>query len=471
MRKARCLPVVALLASLCYAQHDTVIVRPVPIDQVLVNPGMGITTFNRFNGQALNPPLSWSEVGPVAKLPQASAKPDFPDTSIAYLRWYWNAFEPEPGNFRWDIIDLALEEARVHGQKLAIRLMPYSNKDPLPEWYQKSGARRANKPTDKDGSIWQPDFSDPLYLKYWGNVVLEAGKRYDGNPYLDSVDISSVGYWGEGWSPYMPPFPYQKALIDIWFDAFPHTTLLMNFDEPQALTYGTSRGAGWRLDCLGDLRTKADDPYFQPEMLDIYPQQVVRAGIQDIWQTRPVSLEVCGTVSEWKKDHFDVNYILDQALRWHVTSVNLKSSPIPEDWKPAFDSFQKEMGYRLLLRRLEYPKAVSAGSMMPIHMWWLNAGVAPPYTNYPLVVQLRSSNDSTIINVPVDVRKWLPGDAVFDGSLYVPENLKQGTYDLRVAMLDPRSAEPAVRFAIAGRDPDGWYTEGQIQVLPEQRPQ
>lgn len=471
MRKARCLPVVALLASLCYAQHDTVIVRPVPIDQVLVNPGMGITTFNRFNGQALNPPLSWSEVGPVAKLPQASAKPDFPDTSIAYLRWYWNAFEPEPGNFRWDIIDLALEEARVHGQKLAIRLMPYSNKDPLPEWYQKSGARRANKPTDKDGSIWQPDFSDPLYLKYWGNVVLEAGKRYDGNPYLDSVDISSVGYWGEGWSPYMPPFPYQKALIDIWFDAFPHTTLLMNFDEPQALTYGTNRGAGWRLDCLGDLRTKADDPYFQPEMLDIYPQQVVRAGIQDVWQTRPVSLEVCGTVSEWKKDHFDVNYILDQALRWHVTSVNLKSSPIPEDWKPAFDSFQKEMGYRLLLRRLEYPKAVSAGSMMPIHMWWLNAGVAPPYTNYPLVVQLRSSNDSTIINVPVDVRKWLPGDAVFDGSLYVPENLKQGTYDLRVAMLDPRSAEPAVRFAIAGRDPDGWYTEGQIQVLPEQRPQ
>src|SRR5215831_15891152 len=239
-------------------------------------------------------------------------------------------------------------------------------------------ARRATKPSHKDGSIWQPDFSDPFSLKYWGELVSEAGKRYDGHPYLDSVDISSVGYWGEGWSPYMPAFPYQKALIDIWFDAFPHTTLLMNFDEPQALTYGTSRGAGWRLDCLGDLRTKADDPYFQPEMLDIYPQQVVRAGIQDVWPQRPVSLEVCGTVSQWKRDHFDVKYILDQALRWHVTSVNLKSSPIPEDWKPVFADFQKKIGYRFLLRRLEYPKAVLAGSMMPIHMWWLNAGVAPP---------------------------------------------------------------------------------------------
>ncbi|MBV9483322.1 MAG: DUF4832 domain-containing protein [Acidobacteria bacterium] len=463
MRKV-CLALILLGSGLCQAQRDTVIVRPAPIDDVLTNPGMGIETFQRFNGQATNPPLEWSEVGPVTKLAQATTKPDFPDTTIAYLRWYWNALEPQQGRFRWDIIDLALAEARAHAQTLAIRLMPYSNKDPLPEWYQRSGARRANKPSDKDGAIWQPDFADPLYLKYWGEVVAEAGKRYDGNPYLDSVDISSVGYWGEGWSPYMPAFSVQKAMIDIWFDAFPHTTLLMNFDEQQALTYGTSRGAGWRLDCLGDLRVKSNDPYFEPEMLDVYPQQVVRAGIQDVWQRRPVSLEVCGTVSEWQRDHFDVNYILEQALRWHVTSVNLKSSPIPDDWKPEFENFQKKLGYRFLLRRLEYAKAAVPGSMMPIHMWWLNAGVAPAYMNYPLAIELRSANDSAVINLPVDVRKWLPGDAVFDGSVYVPETLSVGVYTLRVAMLDPRSGKPAVRFAITGRDSDGWYNEGQIRV-------
>ncbi|MBV8475816.1 MAG: DUF4832 domain-containing protein [Acidobacteria bacterium] len=463
MRKV-CLALILLGSGLCQAQRDTVIVRPAPINDVLTNPGMGIETFQRFNGQATNPPLEWSEVGPVTKLAQATTKPDFPDTTIAYLRWYWNALEPQQGRFRWDIIDLALAEARAHAQTLAIRLMPYSNKDPLPEWYQRSGARRANKPSDKDGAIWQPDFADPLYLKYWGEVVAEAGKRYDGNPYLDSVDISSVGYWGEGWSPYMPAFSVQKAMIDIWFDAFPHTTLLMNFDEQQALTYGTSRGAGWRLDCLGDLRVKSNDPYFEPEMLDVYPQQVVRAGIQDVWQRRPVSLEVCGTVSEWQRDHFDVNYILEQALRWHVTSVNLKSSPIPDDWKPEFENFQKRLGYRFLLRRLEYAKAAVPGSMMPIHMWWLNAGVAPAYINYPLAIELRSANDSAVINLPVDVRKWLPGDAVFDGSVYVPETLSVGVYTLRVAMLDPRSGKPAVRFAITGRDSDGWYNEGQIRV-------
>jgi hypothetical protein len=192
------------------AQSEIVVVRPKGISDVLVNPGMGITTFQRFNGQATNPPLKWYEVGPVAKLPQAATKPDFPDTSISYCRWYWNVLEPEPGKFQWQIVDLALEEARAHGQTLAIRLMPYSDQDPLPAWYRVSGARRANKSTDKDGGIWHPDFSDPLFLKHWGELVAEAGKRYDGNPYLDSVDISSVGYWGEGWSVYMPAFPYQK---------------------------------------------------------------------------------------------------------------------------------------------------------------------------------------------------------------------------------------------------------------------
>ena len=47
--------ILAILNSFSYAQHDTVIVRPVPINDVLQNPNMGITTFNRFNGQAPNP--------------------------------------------------------------------------------------------------------------------------------------------------------------------------------------------------------------------------------------------------------------------------------------------------------------------------------------------------------------------------------------------------------------------------------
>jgi hypothetical protein len=449
--------------------QDVVVVRPVETHDVLVNPGMGITTFQRFNGDPPNAGLEWSEEGPTTKLSPAATAPEYPDTSIAYCRWFWDVIEPEPGKFRWDIVDNAIVEARTHHQRLAIRLMPYDPKHPLPEWYRSSGARRSNKPTEKDGAIWQPDFTDPLYLKYWGELVAAAGERYDGSTDLDTVDISSIGYWGEGWSPYMPPFSYQKAAIDVWLDAFKRTPLLMNFDEQQALTYGTEHGAGWRLDCLGDMRLTSDNKDFRAEMLTVYPQQVVRASIQNVWQRSPVSLETCWVPGYWLKQGWDVNYILDQALRWHVTSVNIKSSVIPPAWKTVFDEFQKKMGYRFILRRLEYPKEARAGMMLPVHMWWLNAGVAPVYREYWLAMRLKpaSGGESAVIRVPVDVRSWLPGDAVFDGTLNVPENLKPGDYRVELGMLDPLTwpaGSPAIRFANEGRQSDGWYDMGSIVV-------
>jgi len=230
--------------------------------------------------------------------------------------------------------------------------MPYSDRDPLPDWYRSSGARRANASADKDGAIWQPDFSDPLYLKYWGELVAAAGERYDGNPILDSVDISSVGYWARLEQLYAG-LPVSKA-------AHRHMAAgvsAYNAADELRRTGGAglrhSARAGWRLDCLGDM--KANDS----EMLDQYPEEVARTGIQDVWKQRPVSLETCGTPSTWLRDGYDVTYILEQALRWHVTSVNVKSSPIPTQWQSQFADFEKRMGYRLILRRLEYPARVT----------------------------------------------------------------------------------------------------------------
>src|SRR5256712_13392384 len=131
----------------------------------------------------------------------------------------------------------------------------------------------------------------------------------------------------------MPTYAYQKALIDIWHDAFQLTPLLRNFDEQQALTYGTEHGAGWRLDCLGDMRTSSTNPYFPAEMLEIYPQQVMRAAIQDVWQHKPVSLEVCFTVAGWKERGDDLDHNLDQAVPWQRSAADIKTAPIPSERK------------------------------------------------------------------------------------------------------------------------------------------
>jgi len=457
---------VLMLLLVAQAGGRMAVVRPTEIHDVLVNPGMGIQTFQRFRGDPINPGARWSELGPEPSLTQPGAPPDFPDSSVAYCRWFWSQIEPEPGSYRWEIIDRALETARQRGQTLDFRLMPYDQSHPLPEWYRRSGARRANKPEDKDGNIWSPDANDPLYLKHWGALVRAAGARYDGHPYLNSVDISTVGYWGEGWGPYLPEFPVQQALIDVYFEAFRHTPLLMNFDEPRALAYGVGRGAGWRLDCWGDLGGRGKG---MMHMLDLYPQQVVRTGIQDAWQRSPVSLETCGTPLSWKQWGYtarEVEYSIQQALRWHASTINIKSTAIPAEWKPLFDEFQKKLGYRFILRKLEHPRSVHAGQMMAVSMWWLNAGVAPIYREYWLAIELRSGEQAALIRLPADLRKCLPGDAVFEDRVYVPETLAPGTYRFRVAMLDPRTGLPAIRLAIEGRQADGWYDLGALEVVP-----
>ena len=450
MLHIRLLALVACASSLV---GQTVVVHPKLIDDVLTNPGMGIQTFQRFNGDALNAGLKWSEEGPTEPIKAPAEPVDFPPTTLSYCRWFWETIEPEQGHIRWDILDNALKEAASHGQKLDIRLMPYDQKHPLPAWYRASGAKRINKEGDP---IWESDFSDPLYLKYWGDLVAKAGQRYDGNPNLDAVDISSVGYWGEGWSKQMPAFEHQKELIDIWFKAFPSTHLLMNFDEPEALHYGTEKGAGWRFDCLGDMRPKF------AHMLDLYPEQIVRAGIQDVWKKNPVSMETCGVPGHWKKQGWDVNYIVDEALRWHITSLNVKSSAIPPDWKPAFDRFQKRMGYRLELRRFEYPEVIRGGGSMPLKMWWVNSGVAPVYDPYILALQFHSNSKDFVVEVPADVRQWLPGDALVEEAVPLPA-MADGEYQMRVGLLDPRTHKPVIKLGIEGRTQDGWYDIGPIR--------
>ena len=91
-----------------------------------------------------------------------------------------------------------------------------------------------------------------------------------------------------------------------------------------------------------------------------------------------------------------------------------------------------------------------------------NAGVAPVYRPYTLALQFHGQRD-TIVELPADVRKWLPGDTLVEETLPVPD-LPAGEYRIRVALLDPRTQRPAVILGIAGKQNDGWYDLGPITV-------
>jgi len=89
---------------------ETAIARPRVIDDVLVSPGIGFMTFQRFNGDALNEGLGWTEGYPIEYQPFGGSleTPGHPLTSLAYFRVYWKFVEPSPGEYDWEMLDRAL---------------------------------------------------------------------------------------------------------------------------------------------------------------------------------------------------------------------------------------------------------------------------------------------------------------------------------------------------------------------------
>ncbi len=82
-------------------------------------------------------------------------------------------------------------------------------------------------------------------------------------------------------------------------------------------------------------------------------------------------------------------------------------------------------------------------------------------------MQLWSPGTKALIYIPADVSSWLPGDSVVDEPVYIPGDLPSGSYHVRIALVDPDTGVPAIRLAIAGRQSDGWYDLGTLDVQPQ----
>jgi len=435
-------------------------------DEILNNPHMGFTTFQRFNGDklndlSLNNGQGWTEGYPIDYQEWDGAtlqNENHPDTTIAYWRVYWRFVEPERGRYRWDMFERAIQTAKERKQTLMLRIAPYGmGKDQdVPDWY-----RAIAGPEPDVRKEWRTDGNNPLYAEAFGEFIRAIGERYDGCPDLDSVDLSIVGHWGEGGGCQFLTDGALYSLTDAYLDSFKKTPLhSLMMDEPRHHNYCAKKSGkvGWRADCLGDVGG------FSPNwshMYSIYPQSITEFGLTDSWKTGPVSFEVCWVVNHWLNKGWDIDYIIDQSLKWHITSFNAKSSPIPEKWRPNVERWLKKMGYRFAVRRVMYSEQARAGGSLHIKCWWENLGVAPIYHRYPLAFRLKGEKCGYILKSSEDITTWLPGDIIFTEDLPLAD-IPAGDYMLQTAIVGRDSDVPAIKLANEGRGPDGWHDIGRV---------
>ncbi len=316
-------------------------------------------------------------------------------------------------------------------------------------------------------------------MEYAHRLVAAFGARYNGSPDIDHVDIGLVGDYGE-WhvtlaaaqGGVMPSPAIRKAYIDWHREAFPDTALLMPIgdlapDDVDTLAYALARGTGYRADCWGDYR------FPNNHMEDDYPRKILMTpGLSEAWRTSPVALETCGVPMDWFTAWpAKLDAIFRFAIENHVSILNAKSSAIPAAWAGRFTEFSRHIGYRFALASaVELPASAARGTAVSIRLTWTNLGNAPVYKPYRLAVRLVSGGVEIARGVSdVDIRTWMPFSA--DGvnyavtvSVFVPSDAAAGTAGVQVALLDPFTDKPAIRFDMPGVNPDLWYDVGTIEA-------
>lgn len=430
---------------------------PRETDALLANPGMGWQTFHTFADEDRH----------LQGLPSASA----------YFRFYWREIEGADSAIDFARFDDLLAHARRAGQKLAFRIMCTGSSEymDVPAYLKEQGARGVEF-VYGDRRHWVPDFEDPRFQKAHRRLIRELGRRYDGHPDLDLLDIGSVGLWGEwhmsdtkaqetGQPVPLPPVETRLAIIDAWRNAFPRTSKVLLIGSDDGMARATAQGLGWRADCLGDMGGFSKT---WNHMEHYYLQQLEKTGAQEAWKTGPVAFESCWDMRKWKEESWDIRFIYDYALRCHAGYMNNKSAPIPEGTRAEIERFLRRMGYRLVIRRVTHPEAVAPGSEAEVTLAWENVGVAPPYRDYRVALRLTDAAGRAprpIVAVsPVSIRGWLPGVHTTRTTIQVPRSARRGAYRLEAALVDPSTKKPAVHLAIEGRQEEGWYRLSALEI-------
>ncbi len=479
------MPALAVLISMAVpvAGEDTVTVRPVDNGQALVNPDMGWTMHYYSNiitnyGSRLEP---------------SDTLDDFPGLSTVYLRVPWAFLEPKEGQYNWSLLDTPAQRWIDKGKQIALRVTTSESwmRYATPQWVKEAGAKgyfyELGMGRVENGPLWDPDFSDPVYLDKLDAFLTEMADRYDGNPNVAFIDIGTFGLWGEGHTHMSSQVPddllyrIQKVHIDLHLKHFAKTRLciiddFVGHDQPgdafPITDYALAKGITLRDDSI----------MVQPPPRSWYHAELA----QKFWPHFPVVLEHEHYGSSLIRKAWSKDLWLRAVEDYHASYMSIHWWPriLLDENRDAIDKINRRMGYRLCVQEATWPKKVKLGQEFEIQTAWYNAGVAPCYPGGYAAFTLKDDKGGivfTYIDHHFDVKELEAGPAgkaspktinsklnvapwLGDGEPFFFQNVKPGEYDLFVSV-GKEDATPVFELPYDNQDGHKRYYLGKLKLL------
>jgi hypothetical protein len=390
--------------------------------------------------------------------------------SVSYMRFDWGDLEPKRATYRWEIIDSLIAAYKAKGITFAFRVMATDpqarSKAASPQWLFDLGCRSFEYASGGSGTFQggdsikriEPDYADPIFLSEHETFISELGKRYNGDPNIEFVDIGSYGIWGEWHTSHPADMKTRKRIVDMYINAFKKTRLVMMGADPEALAYAVSRGTGIRRDGVGslwDIKAWSDT--------NKYPRSLV----DEVWKKAPVVFEWYGYYSYLSHcDHCSFDAGFQFLLDNHVTYINDNIGHVPDSIFSRLRVLGEKSGYRFLLNEISNDDDIRLGDKLSVRMSWSNVGVAPLYQEHYLSLSLIDVNGKIVLSQQLrhSIKQWLPGNYRIDERLLIPATLPPGKYAIGVAMVNAKTHQADIRFPLNALEKNGIYSVSSVTI-------
>ena len=431
---------------------------------------------------------------------------DFPGLHHLYIRIDWADINIAPDVYDWSPIDELMDKWGAKGYKFSFRICCSETKEnqcfATPKWLYEMGCKGMfipptpeEDPTwltrkyteeregdmeriagDKPHKYWEPDYGDPLFLKYLEKFMANYASKYDNDPRVEYIDLGTYGQWGEGHSAFgvrrTPPLEVMKKHAYLHVKYFKNTPVMLNddfighaldFDEAfrkELYDYCLSLGMGLRDDSIiagmheiRDYHTIEHTDYFD----DVYPHA-------------PVDLELGHYTSYTKEAAKGGLVAIEAARRGHATYMGFHT--YPEDWiKDNYyvtEYLANRLGYWYTINSIAHNDNTNPGVKLAIDLAIENMGFAGCYYKYSLCYKFKnkiSGKEYTISDPDFDNRLIKHGETVnFRSTLSLPDDMEKGDYTISVKIAE-KDTPIALALKEKIKEDNGYYNLSEITVL------
>jgi hypothetical protein len=462
-------------------------------DAVLHNPDMGWVLYENY-------PLDQDPHGSSTLLSLPDEK--FAGVDSVAIMFSWQDVEKAPDKYDFSKVDFAYDYWARRKKAIQLRLSSetllwWTNKKPpagagVPDYVLEKLSANEKQTRELQGASYVvPDARNPYYRER-----LAVDEHFGEKRPVTLIDLRGFGVWGEWHSGFKYSTLDQrrdalKGIIDIWCRALPKHRLALSYsydpDGPKTLYEGTTEKFDERsTDNYAEYLSYSVFDYALTKKNVAYRRDGCGGAVHS--NERKLNEEAFRLgrgpmFSEFMNGYIEskaggakwLEWKIDDALSLHPNYISLlgwqgaDSLTFIKERSDLFNSALRQMGYRLMPTRVEYPTSIVAGSSFTIDTRWTNRGVGVALRDFELQFSLISSDGqlaATTSGGPVQTSKWAAA-AEYNSSPKVEfENVAAGDYEFAVGLLDDKTHR-RIELPIADVGPCGVYRIGPIHVTAD----